>query len=146
MYKQIEKCNDYTTLTRIWLASVKATHHFLTDEDVEYYHHKLPVCYMPHVSLYAVRNGKNNICGFIGIAQGMIQMLFVHPDCMGKGYGSLLLRFAVETEGIGLVDVNEQNTRALEFYRRHGFVVVSRDPVDGEGKPYPILHMELKRK
>lgn len=72
----------------------------------------------------------------------MIEMLFSHPDVMGKGYGSRLLRFAVEHKGVSKVDVNEQNQRALGFYQKHGFRVTGRDAFDGEGKPYPILHLE----
>ncbi|KPY35149.1 putative acetyltransferase [Pseudomonas syringae pv. papulans] len=41
------------------------------------------------------------------------------------------------------LDVNEQNTQALGFYRRHGFEVVSRSEVDGLGQPYPMLRMRL---
>jgi putative acetyltransferase len=41
------------------------------------------------------------------------------------------------------VDVNEQNEQALGFYRHLGFEVVGRSPLDGQGKPYPLLHMTL---
>jgi putative acetyltransferase len=39
------------------------------------------------------------------------------------------------------VDVNEQNPAAVGFYEALGFVVVSRSPVDGDGRPFPLLHM-----
>ncbi len=39
------------------------------------------------------------------------------------------------------VDVNEQNTQALDFYLRRGFHVVGRSPLDGQGRPYPLLHL-----
>ena len=42
------------------------------------------------------------------------------------------------------VDVNEQNTQALHFYQNRGFEVIARDAIDGQGKAYPILHMQLK--
>ena len=41
------------------------------------------------------------------------------------------------------VDVNEQNEQAIGFYQHYGFKTISRSELDGTGKPYPILHMEL---
>lgn len=138
----IERCFDYEALTAVWLASVKATHDFLTAEDIDFYHEKLSHDYMPCVELYAIKNARNEWTAFIGLSDKMIEMLFVHPDSMGKGYGSQLLRFAVEEKGLRKVDVNEQNPRALKFYTSHGFTVTGRDATDGEGMAYPILHLE----
>lgn len=45
--------------------------------------------------------------------------------------------------GAGLVDVNEQNPDAVGFYRRMGFEIVGRLPLDGQGRPFPVLHMRL---
>lgn len=70
-------------------------------------------------------------------------MLFMHPDYRGKGIGKVLLTYAVEALGLRKVDVNEQNEGAVGFYRHYGFEVVGRSELDGTGKPYPILHMEL---
>ena len=41
------------------------------------------------------------------------------------------------------LDVNEQNPQALAFYQRMGFQVVGRSAVDGQGNPFPLLHMKL---
>ena len=45
--------------------------------------------------------------------------------------------------GIAEVDVNEQNIQAVCFYKYIGFNVYKRSDLDGEGKEYPILHMQL---
>ena len=70
---------------------------------------------------------------------------FVSPDCFGRGIGSELLTFAVRQRGVTLVDVNEQNPAALKFYRKHGFAVDGRSPLDDQGNPFPILHLKLGR-
>lgn len=137
----IERCFDYDALTDVWFASVKATHDFLTEDVLEYYRQRIPRDYMPNVELYAIRDGRGGWAAFIGLSEDMIEMLFIHPDAMGKGYGSRLLAFAVEEKNMAKVDVNEQNPRALRFYQSHGFEVVGRDATDGEGMPYPILHL-----
>jgi len=39
------------------------------------------------------------------------------------------------------VSVNEQNQDALRFYQACGFVVGTRSDTDGDGRPFPLLHM-----
>jgi putative acetyltransferase len=39
------------------------------------------------------------------------------------------------------VDVNEQNTKAVGFYERIGFKRTGRSRLDGQGRPYPLLHL-----
>ncbi len=58
--------------------------------------------------------------------------------------GALLAAHAIKTQGASKVDVNEQNEQALGFYKHIGFSVTGRSPLDGQGKPYPLLHMTLK--
>ena len=107
LQNHIEPCLNYCALTDIWKASVKATHDFVSADDIEFYSDRIPRDYMPQMDMYA---GHGQWCAFIGLSAEMIEMLFVRPDSMGKGYGSTLLRFAVEQKGIRKVDVNEQNT------------------------------------
>lgn len=139
----IQECRDYGALAEVWLASVRATHKFLSEEDMDFYYRKLPAEYMPCVRLYAIKSVSGKCMAFIGLSDDNIEMLFVHPDYMGQGYGSSLLTFACKEKGIRKVDVNEQNTGAFHFYQKHGFSVLGRDDKDGEGKPYPILHLKL---
>ena len=58
--------------------------------------------------------------------------------------GALLAAHAIKTQGASKVDVNEQNEQALGFYKHIGFSVTGRSPLDGQGKPYPLLHMTQK--
>lgn len=55
-----------------------------------------------------------------------------------------MLEYAIREKKMQKVDVNEQNTQALHFYQNRGFEVIARDAIDGQGKAYPILHMQLK--
>jgi putative acetyltransferase len=71
-------------------------------------------------------------------------MLFVNANEIGKGIGKKLLLFAIEKLNVKKVDVNKDNLQAVEFYNHFGFEVKSISDLDGFGKPYPILHMELR--
>lgn len=131
----------YKILSDIWERSVRATHHFLTEEEIAEIKESLIPRYFPDVRLYAAVDD-GHFTGFVGLSGETIEMLFVDGDLIGRGYGSLLIEFAVG-EGARRVDVNEQNPTALAFYRRKGFDVVSRDEYDDAGRPFPILHLLL---
>lgn len=134
---------DYPEITDVWEASVRATHHFLSEADIAYFRPLILNEYLAAVDLYCLRNPQAVIRGFLGVADHKIEMLFLHPGEFGSGLGKHLLQYALNQLGANKVDVNEQNEQAVGFYRHMGFVVVSRSPLDGLGKPFPILHMEL---
>lgn len=140
MIRKIEAA-DYPRLAEIWESAVLHTHDFLKEEDFLYYKERLP-SYFPHVTLLGFEQG-GCLAGFIGIAEGNIEMLFVDNAHRGKGIGKQLIRHAIDKAGATKVDVNEQNAQAVGFYEHIGFHVASRSELDGDGKPYPILHMQL---
>lgn len=143
IFRATEK--EYPELAELWEASVRSTHHFLSEADIQYYKPLVRDVYFPAVQLYIIRNKENHICGFLGLSDEWIEMLFIHPSEQGKGYGKALLEYAVHEKGFRKVDVNEQNAEALRFYLNRGFQVISRDETDAQGKPFPILHMQFKK-
>ncbi|ALQ30280.1 GCN5 family acetyltransferase [Arthrobacter sp. YC-RL1] len=135
--------DEYPKLVEIWASAVDATHDFLADADREQIRGKLATEYFPQVRLtVAERDGEP--VGFCGTAEGNVEMLFVHAGSSATGVGAALLRHAVAQEGAVAVDVNEQNPQALGFYEHLGFEVVSRSERDGQGLPYPLLHLRLR--
>ena len=140
MIRKIE-VTDYLRLVEIWESAVSATHDFLKEEDFRYYKQQLPT-YFQYVNLYGwEKNGR--LVGFMGIAEGNLEMLFVDNDYRGIGVGKELITYAIDNLEVTKVDVNEQNVQALGFYKHIGFQVYERSELDGEGKEYPILHMRL---
>lgn len=132
---------DYETLAGIWERSVRATHDFLNETDLEDIKAALITDYFPNIDIYVVCDN-GNIVGFMGLGADMIEMLFIDSNMIGHGYGSLLIDYA-KSKGIAKVDVNEQNHAALGFYLSKGFRIVGRDATDDAGRPYPILHLAL---
>ncbi|WP_429180389.1 acetyltransferase [Aeromonas salmonicida] len=136
------KTRDPPTLISLWEASVRATHHFLPEAEIDVLKPLILEHYFAAVDLVCARD-ETGIAGFCGVHDGNIEMLFLAPEARGRGIGRLLVAHAISRQGATRVDVNEQNAQALGFYQRMGFVVTGRSPLDGQGKPYPLLHMVL---
>lgn len=146
-YTDIEQItsDDYPEIIEVWEASVRATHHFLKEEDILFYKLSVEKDYLPKACLFCIRNEQGRIIGFTGIDGTNIDTLFIHPAERGKGLGKRLIQFAVVQHQADSVDVNEQNEQAFLFYQKMGFQITGRDAFDGTGKPYPILHLKLTK-
>jgi len=64
-----------------------------------------------------------------------LHKLYLHPDCHGRGLGSLLLRHcerAVRDAGASrmVLNVNKHNTRAIAAYQRNGYQTTEAVVVD----------------
>ena len=133
---------DGEILLDCWLRSVKATHTFVSPEDIE--------AMTPHVrtylcsessDLWVVCDDAGTIMGFMGLSGSKMDSLFLAPEFHGRGAGRLLVRHAQSLRGQLTVDVNEQNEGARRFYEACGFIVEGRSALDEQGRPYPLLHL-----
>lgn len=139
------KTSDYVELTRIWEASVRATHDFLPDSYITQLKTLVLTHYLDAVMLICTKDSRQRITGFAGVAAGKVEMLFIDPQHRGQGLGRQLLRYAIERMNADELDVNEQNPQALGFYFKQGFEVIGRTEHDGLGQPYPLLHLRLRQ-
>jgi putative acetyltransferase len=137
--------SDYLEIIEVWEASVRATHHFLQEENIQFFKPLILNEYLKAVQLWCVRNDNHAIVAFLGVAANNLEMLFIHPSARGIGIGKKLLQFSIQELKVNKVDVNEQNQQAVGFYTRLGFEIIGRSDTDGLGKPFPILHMELSK-
>jgi len=133
----------YPEMLELWEDSVRATHDFISDEDIEFFKPIIIEQAFPAVSLRCVKNKSGSILGFVGVHESKVEMLFILNEARGCGIGKLLLNYAIDKLNANEVDVNEQNPQAVGFYEHMGFKVKSRSPLDDMGKPFPILHMAL---
>jgi putative acetyltransferase len=134
---------DIPRLVEVWEASVRATHDFLSESDIQFFKPAVREELYGALDLACVRDAGGRLAGFVGVAEGKVEALFIHPGLRGRGAGRTLLEHAVATLGATRVDVNEQNDQAVGFYRRMGFEVEGRSALDSTGKPFPLLHMRL---
>ena len=147
MIIEIKERNDdiKSELVRVWGGSVRATHHFLTEDEIMRIKEYVPMAIDGTEHLLAAEQD-GRICAFMGISGDELEMLFVSPDERGKGLGKVLLQNGIDEYGVRILTVNEQNPQATGFYEHMGFETVRRSDIDGQGGPYPILYMELRHK
>ena len=142
---KIEKLTraEYGLLLSLWEASVRATHDFLSENDIKALSPQVAAAF-PQVELWGAKDDNRRLLGFVGVAQARVEMLFIAPESQGKGLGKKLLNFAVKSLGACELDVNEQNPKAIGFYKHLGFESFARSELDGQGNAFPLLHLRLK--
>jgi putative acetyltransferase len=128
----------------VWEASVRATHEFLGEADIQFFKPLVLGELFGLEHLVCLRDREGTLVGFAGVSHGKLEALFVEPSWHRCGIGRVLTRYAVTQLGADKVDVNEQNRQAVGFYEHLGYVVEARSEVDSTGKPFPLLHMRVK--
>lgn len=124
----------------IWRNAVDATHDFLTPEDRTAI--DALVCgFLPSAPLWFAVDAQDRPLAFMLVDDGHMEALFVDPECRGTGVGAALVKHGLSLHPSMTTDVNEQNGQAVGFYERMGFRRTGRSPLDGQGRPYPLIHL-----
>lgn len=131
---EIPQAADFDALTVLWESSVRATHHFLDDADIESLRPLVREQYFPNARLLALRGHDDRWLAFMGIAADELQALFVHPSAHRQGIGRRMAQHAIEVLGVTRVEGNEQNPGAVA--RADGFC---RGKPFGDGWPRPSV-------
>ena len=129
-------------LLKVWENSVKATHLFLSEGEIENIKKYVPRALKEIPFLITVENENQIPVGFMGIAGQHLEMLFISDGERGKGLGRELLTYGIEKYEVNDLAVNEQNPLAKGFYEHMGFEVYKRTECDEQGNPYPLLYMK----
>ncbi len=130
-------------LLNIWEDAVRATHLFLSDEEIKQIKEYVPQALSGVEHLTIAENEDDKPIAFMGTENSRLEMLFLLPTERGKGLGKQLIQYGIKNYGITEVTVNEQNPQAVGFYEHLGFEIYKRTEHDEEGNPYPLLYMKM---
>ncbi|MCL6741424.1 acetyltransferase [Sphingomonas sp. RB56-2] len=135
---------DGNRVVSIWRDAVDATHHFLTVSD------RLAIDvavrdFLPSAPMMLWVDDHDVAVGFMILTEFRMEALFVDPSKHGMGIGRRFVEYALERHPTITTEVNEQNHQARRFYDGVGFETVGRSELDEEGRPYPLLHLQLRR-
>jgi putative acetyltransferase len=131
-------------LLDVWLRSVRGTHAFVPEDEIR--------SMTPEVRNYLASDQTEfwvacdragAVVGFMGMAGGKMESLFLAPEVLRRGIGRQMVRHAQDRHGELTVDVNEGNAAARAFYEAYGFVVERRSEVDDQSRPHPLRHLRL---
>ena len=75
---------EFPEIVDVWEVSVRATHHFLKEEDIQYFKPLILNTYLDAVELRCIKNNSKKIIGFLGVADQNLEMLFIHPELEEK--------------------------------------------------------------
>ncbi len=65
--------------------------------------------------------------GIVSLKENLIEDLYVLPDHQNRGYGSMLLRYAIsQCSGTPVLWILENNARARKLYQKAGFRITGK--------------------
>ncbi|WP_310602356.1 N-acetyltransferase [Anaerosporobacter sp.] len=130
----IRKFEEYDTeqIMQLWLAGNIEIHNFIPKE---YWisNYTFVEKELLKADVYVYESDKK-IRGFIGMVENYIAGIFVDSNFRSTGVGKSLLEYIKERNSLFTLHVYQQNQRAVEFYLREGFVVVSEGLEKETGK------------
>ena len=115
------KIEDLDKIMEIWLNSNIEAHPFI---DKKYWEENYSMVrdILPTSIIYIYEEGEK-ILGFVGMVGNYIAGIFVDREFRSKGIGKCLLKYCKERNGVLKLNVYVKNIRAIDFYRREGFVI-----------------------
>jgi putative acetyltransferase len=134
--------DDRDRLVDIWWRSARATHHFVSARDFETLLPRVRALRLETLQTWVLCVSHSEAIGFLVMEGRAVDALFIAPEWQRSGGGARLIRQARQMAERLTVEVNEQNSAALAFYRAQGFEIVGRSVTDRSGLPYPLLHLE----
>ena len=129
-------------LTAIWEDSVRATHLFLSEAEIQTIKAYVPQALTGVSYLLVAKRAQGQPVAFMGIEGPRLEMLFLSPAERGAGLGRQLLEYGIRHYHLQELTVNEQNPQAVGFYQHMGFETYRRTDCDEQGGPYPLLYMK----
>lgn len=123
---------DFDELLQVWEEAVRSTHHFLSEEDIEYYKPLVRMIYLPGVDLYCIRNREERIAAFMGLSGERIEMLFVALDAVSIVYIS-------QGEDAFGINARQRRTYGRGTRREQQFVVRFGIGLSGRTNGYFLL-------
>ena len=119
------KETDLPVVMQIWLDTNIQAHNFISPKYWEE-NFQMVKSILPQAEVYVYEDDiTKQINGFIGLSDDYIEGLFIRADVQGYGFGKQLLEYVKNMKSNMKLSVYQKNVRAVQFYSREGFRVVS---------------------
>lgn len=129
MIRQFKK-NDLSAVMQIWIDTNIKAHDFIPKEYWES-NYEIVKEILPDAEIYVHEDDTTGfIDGFIGLTNNYIAGIFVKEDKQSKGIGKQLLNYVKNIKPNINLSVYQKNTKAVRFYKREQFQIVSENVDD----------------
>ncbi|CCI82154.1 N-acetyltransferase [Lactobacillus hominis] len=114
---------DLDRVMEIWLNSNKDAHSFISEEYWQSHYNEVRQQLLQAEVFVDEQNAE--IRGFIGLVDNYIAGFFVDKDYRSFGVGHYLIKYVKQRHNELILNVYQKNFRAVNFYKRENFTVVS---------------------
>lgn len=119
------KISEIDEIGNIWLQSNLEAHNFI---DKNYWQDNLiPVKEQFKQADIFVYAEDKNVLGFVGLQDNYIAGIFVKSEFRSHSIGRQLLDYLKSNYSNLNLDVYDKNSRAVKFYQKNGFIIISTD-------------------
>ena len=133
---------DTEQIMELWLFGNMDAHSFVPEEYWRSHFNEVQEALLQANIFVCDIDGK--VYGFIGLIDGYIAGIFVDKSHRSIGIGTQLLNYAKEKHNILSLSVYQQNSRAIAFYHREGFAILSEGVDEDTGeKEYTMFWKKL---
>lgn len=135
---------DIDRVADIWLKTNLKAHYFISNQYWKS-NYELVKEMMSQSEVYVFEADKM-IQGFVGLNDEYIEGIFVSDEMQSCGIGKLLLDYIKDKKVRLQLNVYQNNTRAISFYQREGFIIQCEglDEATGE-KEYTMLWKQKQK-
>lgn len=131
MIRKFQK-SDIEQVMQIWLSGNEDAHNFISKEYwLSNFSMVREQILQAKIFVYDI---DGEIKGFIGIVEDYIAGIFVDSRCRSVGIGKQLLDYVKQTHSTLSLSVYQKNKRAVAFYAREGFTILSKKLDESTGE------------
>ncbi len=126
------KKQDLDRIMDLWLDTNISAHSFIDSEYWESNYDTVKTM-MPNATIYLYEEN-DIIQGFVGLMDNYIAGIFVSRQVQSSGIGKKLLDYVKDKKATLSLNVYQENSRAVNFYLREGFVISNEQIDENTGK------------
>ena len=140
MIKKFE-IEDLDEIMNIWLETNISAHGFIK---ASYWKENFEMVkeMMMNSEIYLYKED-NKIYGFIGLIDDYIAGIFIKDKYQSRGIGNNLLDYVKSNRNRLLLSVYNKNNRAIEFYKREGFIIVKNEIDEANNEKEFVMEWHL---
>lgn len=129
---------DIGQILDIWLAASIKAHSFVGSAFWESKVSEMRDVYIPASETF-VFESEDKIAGFYSLYGDTLAAIFVSPSLQGKGIGAALIDDAKSRRECLQLTVYSENTPSIYFYKKHGFISLSKQIDEQTGHPELVM-------